>query len=84
MVTMPCWPSAKAINLPRVRDRVTALPTSAEAAVTPIASTSRGRTSASSWSNQTLQTSTSARLGFLCSRRLPRGSFLKCFTTLVT
>lgn len=55
MVTILRWPSANTIGLPLVRDRVTALPANAEAAVTPIARTIRGRTSARTWSNQTLQ-----------------------------
>ena len=44
MVTMPRCPQSKVISWPRSLDKVTVLPASAEAAVTPIASTSCGQT----------------------------------------
>ena len=43
-----------------------------------------GRTAAISFSSQGQQAAISRELGFLCSRILPRGSHLKCFTALVT
>jgi hypothetical protein len=48
------------------------------AAVAPSATVRRGRTRLSSLSSHQLQASISPASGFLCNRRLPRGSFLKC------
>src|SRR5262249_3887930 len=82
-VTMPRPSSLNAIIFPRSLDSTTGRPASAAAAVTPSARMSLGLTMSISWHSHTRQTSTSKRLGSLCSRFLPRGSFLKCFTAFV-
>ena len=80
-VTNPCTPP-NAIG-PRSRVTDTGRRTSALAAVAPSATTSRGRTNATSRSSHQRHADTSSPFGFLCRRRLPRGSYLKCFTALV-
>ena len=62
---------------------VTARPSTARAAVPPIATTSFGRNRTSSTSSQKRQAWISGASGVLWMRRLPRGSNLKCFTALV-
>ena len=59
-------------------------PSSACAAVAPRQTSTRGLTSAISVSSHGRQAAISPAFGFVWIRRLPRGSHLKCFTTLVT
>ncbi len=69
---------------PRCLVRRNCGPSRSCAAVAPRQTTMRGRTAAISASSQGRQAAISREFGFLCSRILPRGSHLKCFTALVT
>ena len=76
--------SGDGTNSPRCCETLNVLPSSACAAVAPRQTSTRGLTSAISVSSHGRHAATSAALGFAWIRRLPRGSHLKCFTTLVT
>ena len=73
-------------NTPGIRSRVTEkrLPNSACPAVAPRQTMIFGRTSSISMCNHGMHAAISEGIGRLCRRRLPRGSHLKCLTTLVT
>jgi hypothetical protein len=62
----------------------TALPKTDWAAVTPRQTITRGFTTWISASSQGRQAAISVEDGFLCFRRLPCGSHLKCLTAFVT
>src|SRR5262245_50529853 len=71
-------------NSPRRCVTLKLFPRSAWAAVAPRQTTTFGLTTAISLSSHGRQAAISAALGLARIRRLPRGSHLKCFTTLVT
>jgi hypothetical protein len=60
-----------------------ARPSTASTAVVPMATTTAGLTARAWASSQPWHAWISSGLGFACSRRLPRGSHLKCLTAFV-
>jgi hypothetical protein len=76
-------PLSWANGLPRTCTIGGEAPLTARSAVAPSATMTRGVSALISAVSQTLQASIWRSCGRLCSRRLPRGSQLKCFTALV-
>src|SRR5215469_4371798 len=76
--------SAKGTSRPRSRFTRKCFPNKACAAVAPSATTIRGLTTLISASSHGKQASISTAPGLLWMRRGPRGTHLKCLTTLVT
>jgi hypothetical protein len=82
-VTNTGRPSARSCShAPRSACTATGRPSKARAAVAPSATNARGRTSEISLSSQCAQASASRCPAVLWMRRLPRSSYLKCFTAL--
>ena len=75
--------SGEETNAPRRCETLKARPSSACAAVAPRQTITRGLANAISVSSHGRQAAISAPFGLAWMRRLPRGSHLKCFTTLV-
>ena len=75
--------SGEETNAPRRCETLKARPSSACAAVAPRHRITRGLVNAISVSSHGRQAAISAPFGLAWMRRLPRGSHLKCFTTLV-
>ena len=75
--------SGEGTNAPRCCETLNARPSSACAAVAPRQTITRGLVNAISVSSQGRHAAISAPFGLAWMRRLPRGSHLKCFTTLV-
>ena len=71
------------IGCPRSRLTLKPAPSKPFAAVAPSSTSTSGLTTRSSSSSHGRHAWISKRLGVLCSRRLPRSSNLKCFTTFV-
>jgi hypothetical protein len=84
MVTKTGPAKGEASIVPRNRDKVSSLSSRLRNAVAPKATVNRGASRAVSLTSHQRHCSISAALGFLWSRRLPSGSFLKCLTALVT
>src|SRR5256714_13188073 len=76
--------SGDGTNVARCVDTLNFGPITACAAVEPRQTIARGLMTSTSASSHGRQALISAAFGFLWMRRLPRGSHLKCFTTLVT
>ena len=83
-VAMTCGASGERRKWPRSWVTRKLRPSNAWAAVAPRQTRTSGLTSASSCSSQGRHARISIELGLLWIRRLPRGTHLKCLTTLVT
>src|SRR6185437_1010275 len=84
IVTKSGVPSASSPGWPRSLEIVTGRPIKLRAAVAPSATIAPGWTRPRSISSHHLHRSISCASGRLCRRRLPRCSYLKCLTALVT
>ena len=82
-VTITTGARSDSSGFPRSLVTFTWRPTSACAGTAPRHTSTRGLTTASSASSHGRQAAISPADGFLCLRRLPCGSHLKCFTALV-